>query len=139
MSKNVKIVVAAACFIVAASIFYFTVLGGSGGSLSSGDQKMWFKCFNEKCNAAYSLTPDEFAKLQGDNPTMMMMGQMQAFQCQKCNQKTAYIATKCENEKCDEVFIMQMGMVPGQANQDFPDRCPKCGYSAIEQMGKEKK
>jgi predicted RNA-binding Zn-ribbon protein involved in translation (DUF1610 family) len=136
MSTNVKIVVAAVCLIVAAGIFYFTVLGGSGGSLSSGDQKTWFKCVNPDCNATYSLTPGEFAKLQGNNPMMPMMmpGQQQAFKCQKCGQQSAYMAQKCE--KCGEVFIMQMATAP-QGNQDYPDRCPKCGYSNMEAMEKQ--
>jgi len=118
---------------------YETMFGGGEGGYG-GDGKLWFKCVNPDCNQSFSLTPDEFAKSQGDNPMMMMPmmmpGQQQAFKCQKCNQKSAYMAQQCE--KCKEVFIMQMPM-PGQENQDFPDRCPKCGYSAIEQMEKEQK
>jgi hypothetical protein len=140
MSKNVKIIVSVACLVLAAGILYFTTFsGGSGGA--TGDAKIWFKCVNPDCNQAYSLTPDEFAKAQGDNPIgpmmMMMPGQQpQAFKCQKCGQQSAYMAQQCE--KCKEVFIMQMP-VPGQANQDFPDRCPKCGYSAIEDAEKQQK
>ena len=140
MSNNVKVIVAVACLALAVGIFCYMSGIFSGSSSSGGDGKIWFKCVNPKCNAAYSLTPDEFAKLQGNNPMMPMMmpGQTPAFQCQKCSQKTAYMATKCENKKCGEIFITQMPM-PGKANQDFPDRCPKCGYSAIEQMEKEQK
>lgn len=137
MSKNVKIIVSVVCLVLAAGILYFTTF--SGGGTGGGDAKIWFKCVNPDCNQAYSLKPDEFAKLQGDNPMMMPMmmpGQQQAFKCQKCGQQSAYMAQQCE--KCKEVFIMQMP-APGAANQDFPDRCPKCGYSAIEQMEKEQK
>jgi predicted RNA-binding Zn-ribbon protein involved in translation (DUF1610 family) len=111
-----------------------TMWGGEGGG--SADTKIWFKCANPACNAAYSLTVDEFQKLQGDNPMMMMPGQQMAYKCQKCGQQSAYVARKCP--KCGEVFVMQMGMsAPGQQNQDYPDKCPKCGYSAMEEMAKK--
>jgi hypothetical protein len=134
VKKKVLIVVSVVIICIALAIAGKTMFGGGGGG---GDGKIWFKCVNPKCNAAYSLSPDEFTKLQGDSP-MMIPGQMQAFKCQKCGQQSAYMAQKCENKKCGEVFILQMGS-PGQANQDFPDRCPKCKYSVIEQMEKEQK
>jgi hypothetical protein len=143
MSKNVKIIVAVACLALAIGIFCFTSgLFSGGGGGGSGDGKIWFKCVNPDCNQPYSLTPEEFAKTQGDNPMMMMPmmmpGQQQAFKCQKCSQQSAYMAQKCEKKECGEVFIMQMPM-PGQENQDFPDRCPKCGYSASEESEKQQK
>jgi len=138
MSKNVKIIVSVLCLVLAAGILYFTTFRSEGGG-DSGDVQIWLKCVNPDCNQAYSLTPDEFLEMQhqgGMNPMMMMPGQSQAFKCKKCGQQSAYMAQKCE--KCKEVFIMQMPG-PGEANQDFPDRCPKCGYSAIEQAEKQQK
>lgn len=138
MSK-IKIIVAVACLLLACGIFYFTMLRDAGGGLGSSDTNIWFKCVNPQCNAAYSLKSDEFAKLQGNNPMMPMMmpGQQQAFACQKCSQQTAYMAQQCE--KCKEVFVMQMAMPAAGETSDFTDRCPKCGYSSIEEMEKTQK
>jgi len=133
MSK-VKIIFAVVCLIVAGGILYFTMFRGSGGGISGGNTAIWLKCTNTKCNAAYSLTSDEFMKLQGGNP-MMMPGMQQSVKCQKCSQQSAYIAQKCE--KCGEVFIMSTMMMQG--NQDYPDRCPKCKYSNIEATEKSQK
>ena len=133
MSKNVKIIISVVCLVLAAVIFCFTSGIFSGGGGGGGDGKIWFKCVNPDCNQPYSLTIDEFQKAQGNSPMMMpmMTGQQQAFKCQKCGQQSAYMAVKCGNPKCDNVFIMQ------SVNNDFPDRCPKCGYSAMEQSEKQ--
>jgi hypothetical protein len=141
MSKNVKLIVAVACLVLAAIIlsWNFGLFSGEGGG-GGGNTVIWFKCVNPDCNSTYSLKPEEFAKIQSESgmgPMMMMPGQQQAFKCQKCSQQSAYMAQKCE--KCGEVFIMSMAPPAAGETPDYPDRCPKCSHSAIEEMSKEQK
>ena len=123
MSKNVKIIVIVACFFVAAIIFYFTSIRRSVID-TAGNEKIWFKCVNPKCQASFAFTATEVSKQQSNE-----LGQ-QAFKCRDCGENSASMAQKCR--KCDEIFIMKM--VPG-----YRDRCPKCKYSYIEEMEKTQK
>jgi hypothetical protein len=135
MSKNVKIIASVACLVLAGGIMYFTMFQDSGGG-PAGNGKMWIKCVNPKCNASNSFSPEEFSKKQGMagmNPMLMMMpGQQMAFTCDKCGQKTAYMAQQCQ--KCNEVFVRGQG-----ADQKYPDKCPKCGFSRIAEYEKSVK
>jgi predicted RNA-binding Zn-ribbon protein involved in translation (DUF1610 family) len=112
-----------------------TMFGGTAGASASADTKIWFKCVNPDCGAAYSMTLDEFTKKQEQEGGTALLGAQTAVTCQKCGQKSAYVAHKCE--KCGEVFIMPMEMGMLRANQDYPDRCPKCGYSTMEERAKK--
>jgi hypothetical protein len=134
MSKNVKIIVSIACLALAIGVLYFTtdIFSGSGGG--GGGGKTWMKCVNPDCNQAYSVTPQEFRQMQGENALdMMPMSQgPPVFKCLKCGQESAYIAQQCE--KCKNVFIN------GEAGDEtYPDRCPKCGYSYLEEAVKLQK
>lgn len=52
-----------------------------------------------------------------------------ALKCEKCGQPSAYAAVKCG--KCGLVFEA------GAVKNDFPDKCPKCKYSKIEDERKK--
>jgi predicted RNA-binding Zn-ribbon protein involved in translation (DUF1610 family) len=48
------------------------------------------------------------------------------FECPKCGKVAVREALKCP--KCGNVFIPDW-----DRQNDYPDRCPKCGFSEIEQ------
>jgi predicted Zn-ribbon and HTH transcriptional regulator len=94
---------------------------------------IWMLCDNPDCEAAYEITVEEFREMVRAKGVMLgpnVMSQL-AFTCKVCGQETAYRGMKCQ--KCGALFIMEE--VPG----DFSDRCPECGYSAIEEAIKEKR
>jgi predicted RNA-binding Zn-ribbon protein involved in translation (DUF1610 family) len=68
-----------------------------------------------------------FLEFLQQNTDPMAMRQP-AITCEKCGKKTGYRAMKCE--KCNVVFFY------GEVVNDFPDKCPKCGFSTTEQRRK---
>lgn len=97
-----------------------TIGGGSIGGGGGGD--VWMVCTNPDCGAKYELSSGEFRQLAGP---MTPMGPAQTvFECKECGQQTAYVGMQCP--KCGEVFIR------GSASQQYPDKCPACGYSRME-------
>ena len=127
--KYVMIGIIVACIALAAGITYFN-MGGSGGSGRAPAVTM----LCDSCEATYELTSDEFKQAvrdsgAGQNP-MMMRGPM-VLPCKECGEIAAYRATKCT--ECGEAFVT------GDAGDDkYPDKCPSCGYSAIEQRMQRK-
>ena len=122
--KQVKIVGAIAGIVVALVVFfiYSNPFGGQR-SQSAGDS-VYLLCSNEDCGAAQELTKEEFANLaSGVNPRLI---NDTPFLCPKCGQETAYKAVKCP--KCGEVYFWDY-----EAADGFRDRCPGCGFSAMEE------
>jgi|GEM_PF-2742082 len=83
----------------------------------------------------FEIPIKEYSDFMAKNPqnmqdTMMPMGSnLVVIPCPKCGKKTCCAATKCP--KCKNIFVF------GQAkDQQFPDRCPKCKFSEIEDMQK---
>lgn len=105
-----------------------TMLGGGGGGTGiDPDAPVYMLCANPSCNAEVEMTQKEFMDLASDMDPMgmpMMMGPM-AYNCPECNKKSLYRATKCP--ECDKIFVENY-----QAVDDYPDRCPDCGYSELE-------
>jgi len=127
MKNVIYAVVIAACILVAVVVFMKTRGGGSTGIDSISDSEMiWMKC--RSCNHAYEMSYKEYNKQIQEkmtaSPTAMMVTPL--LTCEKCGKDRASKAVKCANAKCGEVFIE--GSVPN----DFPDRCPKCKHSAVE-------
>jgi predicted RNA-binding Zn-ribbon protein involved in translation (DUF1610 family) len=120
--KYLSIGLAVVCIGVAGTIFYRTI--GGGGARTDGNRDVALLCTH--CGG-FEIPVDEFRELmsQQGSGTMMMPDQMAAMPCPKCSQKTCYMAQKCK--QCEAIFVF------GQAkDQNYPDRCPKCGFSAIE-------
>jgi DNA-directed RNA polymerase subunit RPC12/RpoP len=93
---------------------------------------IWMLCDNPDCEAAYEISEEEFAELMRGKgrPGPGMMGQL-AFVCRECGQETAYRGMKCP--KCGALFIRE------SIDGDYADRCPDCGYSAMEKTISERK
>jgi hypothetical protein len=125
MKNTIYGAVIAACLVVAVVVFV-TTHGKHGRGLDglSDAELIWVKC--AKCGQSYQMGLKQYYKELEDkaraNPTPMPIPR--PLTCQKCNQDGVRKAFKCE--KCGTVSFE--GLAPG----DFPDRCPKCKYSAIE-------
>ena len=124
--KIIMIVVMVSCLVLAGAIFYMTTLRGGGGG-GGGRNSIPFKCMNPKCGATFELSTEEYQDMMRDSGPMMMPGMGPiVIECDTCGEKTATMAEKCT--KCDHIFF------PNYNNtDDYPDRCPECGYSSYEE------
>jgi len=134
MKKPIMIVVIVVCLGVAGLVLFSG--GGSDGGVGSipeGDV-MWVKCNNKACNAEYEMSKREYYKeLEANvNPNPMATGPT-PITCKECGKKSLFAAVKCQNPDCGVVFI------EGSAGpDDYSDRCPKCGQSAVEERMKRR-
>lgn len=133
--KKLMIAIVVVCLVLAVGI---TVITNSGGSSRGYDKnkKMTLMCVNPDCEAVYEVTIEEYRKtmMESSGGGMMMMMEMgpMAVECKECGEKSAYVAEVCE--KCGEVFI------PDYTDpEDYPDRCPECGYSKMEERYSKRK
>jgi hypothetical protein len=132
MTKQVLIAVAIGLLLVAAVISYFTnpIRSRTGGIPAEfAEEKIWVICTNDTCKATYEMNKKAYFEWVEANAKPMSK-QEQAMKCQKCGKDTAYGAEKCT--KCGEIFHYG-------GESTFPDKCPKCGYSPIEEGRKRQK
>ena len=119
--------------VLAGVVTVMTRSAGRKGPDSIPEEKMiWVTCRNEKCVANYEIPMREYYRQLEEavkqSGTMTLMAP--ALICEKCNEESLYKAFKCL--KCELVF-------EGSAKKgQFEDTCPKCGYSDIERLRKEK-
>jgi predicted Zn-ribbon and HTH transcriptional regulator len=94
------------------------------------EKMVWVLCRNPDCEASYQMGMKTFFKTVKERLEPMSM-QVPALLCNKCGEPSVYRAAKCE--KCGLVFERgSLGV------QEFADRCPDCGYSAIEEGRKRR-
>lgn len=131
MRQKVHIGVAIFC-LVGALIITIAVNWGWADRSSNVKETFILICSNPQCGAVTEMSANEFRKLAGQTePGSVGMQGLLIFVCPKCNQKVAYIGQKCEN--CGKAFI------PVDSSNEYPDRCPKCGYSQMEERtGKQR-
>jgi len=123
--KTFMIVIVIVCLVVAGMVLKSTF----APSKPKGAKKpVWLVCTNTGCNAQYSLKQKEFREQMKDDMAGrgMPMGPA-VLKCQECGKASAVIGKKCINEQCGSVFV------PNYQQGGFPDKCPMCGISAIEQ------
>ncbi len=131
MKNTIYAIIIAACILVAVLVFVKTRSGGSSGggldSISDADM-VWMKC--RACNGSFEMSRKQYYKDISEkaaaNATAMML--TPPLPCQKCSKNAAFLAEKCAN--CGEIFIS------GTVQNDFPDRCPKCKHSKVEDSRK---
>ncbi|MHC4155077.1 MAG: hypothetical protein ACYST6_09170 [Planctomycetota bacterium] len=131
--KPIMIGVIVGCVVVAGAITYFTRSGGSGGIPGEfADRYTWMACRNPDCGNSWEMNLKEYYEMveqfRIENPGRM---ENPATTCPKCNEPSGYEAVKCD--KCESVF--EKGTV---VPRTFEDKCPKCGYSAIEERRKQR-
>ena len=129
--KQVMIGIVIACIILAVGITVYTNTGGGGGG-KAAKGKILILC--SECNESSELSREELReKMQraaGEGGPMGMgpmgpMGAAPVLSCPGCGKDAAQIATKCKS--CDAVFNQ------ASAEGDYPDRCPECDYSEMEE------
>lgn len=130
--KPIMIGIIVGCLVLAGAITFFTRSGGGGGVPNTfADQYTWMVCRNPECGNSWEMNLKEYYEMveqfRIENPGVM---ENPAATCPKCNEPSGYRAVKCE--KCGLVF--ERGSVP----DTFEDKCPTCGYSAIEEGRKKK-
>lgn len=89
-------------------------------------EQVWVKC--KACGAVYEIGKRQYyeeisGKVRAGGAALMVAPPLT---CRKCSKDTVFRAEKCPT--CDEIFLV--GSVPN----DFPDRCPKCKHSKIEDL-----
>ena len=112
------------------------LIGGDSAGGSSSNAPITMLCANPDCGVTLEVNRDEYRDMmqeqmensEGGPMGMMMpgMGPM-VMTCTECDEKSLYMARKCE--ECEEVFIEDYTIT-----DDYPDRCPECGYSRMEDM-----
>ena len=104
---------------------------GSGDTIDSipDEEMIWVKCNNPACKAEYQTSKKGYFKYVEEHANPMAPTPPPLV-CEKCGEQSVYRAEKCMNPDCGIVFLR--GAVPN----DFPDRCPECGYSTTEETRK---
>jgi hypothetical protein len=114
--------VIAVCLGCTIALVFFRTSGRTGiDSLAS--EQMWVMC--NACNESYQMNNKEYYHYI-ENHLHPPAIDIPPLLCKKCGKDAVYKAEKCE--KCGNVFF------PDTANGDFPDKCPKCGYSKIQTL-----
>lgn len=130
--KFLAIIVAVICLGIAGTVTYKSFFDGGGGLEATRD--MALLCTT--CGG-FEIPMKEFQDIMSKNTQDMMMPMLGGpgaitIMCPKCHKKTCYMAQKCQ--KCKNIFVF------GQAKDpQYPDRCPKCKFSEIEDMQKNPK
>ena len=134
--KKQKIMIGAivGCLIIAGAIFFVSKGGGKPKKVAA--KPVLMVCANKSCKASYELSSEEYRQeMQGDSqgmdPMMMSMMGPIMLKCNDCGKKSLSVGEKCE--KCETVFPS------GTVKKDYPDRCPKCKYSKIEELRKSRR
>jgi len=129
LKKYLLIGIAIVCLSIGGIIMYRSFSGGSSGT-AGGNRDIALMC--SSCGG-FEIPVDEFRELmssQGPMGRMMPGQQNMAMKCPKCSNKTCYMAQKCQ--QCENIYVF------GQArDQKYPDRCPKCSFSMIEDRQKK--
>ena len=138
MNKNMKTLIAitAVVIIIVICIAVFTGKDQSesaGPATESGIPSVSITgvpmlCLNDACNAEFGMETEQFRSeltRQFSDPSGGQSPTNLTFTCPKCSQQTAQTATRCV--KCEKIFIPAY-----KPSDEFPDKCPGCGYSEIE-------
>lgn len=117
------------CLGGAGYMLFFRGGSNSGVESLSNEEQVWVMCVD--CKASYQMGKKDFYEqlkekaTQAANPMMAPL-----LTCQKCGKDKVVEAIKCE--QCGNIF--PKGSVPN----DLADRCPKCKFSKIEAIRKER-
>ena len=128
IKKPITIIVTIICVIVAGTMIYKHLSEESTGNLDGfKGQTMWMKCHNTNCRAEFQIDKQLYFDYERENIADIDATRPPGYPCPKCSEKSAYRAIKCS--ECE--FVFERNSIPGH-----PDKCPKCGYSELEQRGK---
>lgn len=123
--KQILVGVIVGCLVLAGLITLISRPRRGGIPRRFAKELIWVKCRDPNCAAEYQITKKDYYVYIEKNAEPWAM-EAPGLICKKCGSKSGYEAVKCE--KCRLVFEVYSS-VP----RSFRDRCPKCGYSKIEQ------
>lgn len=84
------------------------------------------KC--KECGAVYKVSREDYLDYVREHRDPGS-DTLPAMVCEECDREDAFRAVKC---KCGEVFFYNLDP------DDYPDRCPECGFSKAEDKWKKK-
>jgi len=124
VNKNIAYAIISVCLLLAAFLMYkFTSGAGSVGLDGiDAEAKIWVKCKNASCKAAYEMGERAFYAAVESN-TEPGRRSTPGLSCEQCSEPSVYKAQKCSESDCLAVFFY------GSIKNDFPDRCPECKVS----------
>ena len=129
MIGAIVICLAAAIVITIISINRRAIAPGPSGPIQ-------MLCTNPDCGKTYVMSRDEFNRIsqearggQMGEDGLPTPRRRVTFTCPSCGQESGHVAKKCK--KCANVFIG--GASPADK---FPDKCPACGYSEMEERSR---
>lgn len=128
--KVVMIVIVVVCLALAGALAYKNFGGGGGGTSVTAQGPQPILCVNPDCGHIFEMTMEERRQIMRERGRQMRRGGPPAYICPQCGEESAYQANKCT--KCSTVFITDY------TTGDFTDRCPECGYSAVEERRQQK-
>ena len=120
-------VVIAVCLVLAGTITLLTSSSRGGRRARTSRDKIWVICRNPECKAEYQIAYDDYFQFMVKNRDRLSDVEP-PMTCEKCGEPSVYEAIKCES--CGLVF--EAGAIPN----DVKDKCPKCGYSKLEEQRK---
>ena len=128
--KKVKITLIIVCLVIAA-VLIFAQMGSDEVQIPEFEGELvWILCRNPDCQNSYTMPKKAYFEYlkEYDNPQSLGAPPLV---CEKCSKESGYRAEKCD--KCDEVFEPgSIFQIHGDVD-DYPDRCPKCKHSKLEE------
>jgi len=123
--KAIMVAVIVVFLVLAGAIAYINRPSSSSTAAMKRGTMLWVKCANPDCGVEYEMDmKDYYEYLQSHREGTTVIYPP----CKECGEQSIYRAVKCE--KCGSVFFY------GQAGEDYPDRCPQCSYSKMEEERK---
>jgi len=122
---QLKIIGACVCITVAIALFF---LFKPKPDESTTPEHLSLICTNDKCGSDITVSRNEYINLVKQSGYTGAFPNQILLTCSKCGQKSVRVCEKCI--KCGKLFLLSYG------NKDYPDRCPQCDYSKMEQRFK---
>ena len=134
VKKKVMIAVIVACL---AAAIIMTVISLNRRAVAPGPGgPVQMLCRNPDCGKDFVLSRKEFNRIKeqargGDLQTADGIPTRKdvTFTCPHCGRESGAVAMKCP--QCEKIFIGGASFA-----QRFPDKCPSCGYSEMEQRSR---
>ena len=135
MNKNLSYGIISVCILLTSFFVYRSMSrsGNTGLNAIDADSIIWVKCKTSTCQAAQEMGEREFLEAVQANASPGQRRGGPGLLCDQCGKMRLYKAQKCPEAECLAVFFY------GSAQNDFPDRCPKCKVSQTEKSRKERR
>ena len=128
--KKVMIVVIVVCLVSAAGLVLMQTGSDEAQIPEFKGEIVWVLCRNPDCEHSYTMPKNAYFVYLKENHDPQLLGPP-ALVCEKCTKESGFRAIKCE--KCAEVFESGSIFQIHEDVKDYPDRCPKCGHSKLEE------